>query len=62
MLPKEAVVRLQVQMSLTHWIPVITILKEFHGGAFNSFIHFFIFHRSLHRYNQGCGNSSKKYI
>jgi hypothetical protein len=35
MLPKEAGVRLQVQMSLTHWIPVITILKDFHGGAFN---------------------------
>jgi hypothetical protein len=35
MLPKEAVVRLQVQMFLSHWIPVITILKDFHGGAFN---------------------------
>jgi hypothetical protein len=35
MLSKEAFVLLQVRMSLTHWIPVITILKDFHGGAFN---------------------------
>jgi len=35
MLPKEGVVRLQVQMSLTHWIPVITTLKDFHGGTVN---------------------------
>jgi hypothetical protein len=30
-----------------------------HVTLLHSFIHFFIFHRSLHRYNQGCGNSSK---